>query len=183
MTVQTFFVENDRNSEAAVFNKELLDGVRQLGHGARLQAWARVTGPPHLSYTVPAAKRFFGLLRVERSVGVDERIRLLPPHAHHLRGLLFERHSREQVRGAHFGRQRRILVLGRFSGARFALDGTGSFFHFAVLSDPLALRRPHNACAGDARPEQASNLRPASIRVCAVVEPNYIRLKVLKASG
>src|SRR5437660_11584539 len=49
MTVQAFFVKDNRDSQPALFQKELLNGIGELGSSARVSASRSVAGPSHLT--------------------------------------------------------------------------------------------------------------------------------------
>ncbi len=95
MAVEALFVEDDRDAEAGVLDEKLLDGVGQLGGGAGIQTLAGLAGPADLAESAAIFERLFGLRKVERSVGIDQGVGLFAPDAHHLRGLLFQGHSRK----------------------------------------------------------------------------------------
>ena len=97
MSVQAFFVENDRDPQAGILKEEPLNVVGELRHGARVFAAAGIAGPSHLSQTAAVAKCFLRLLQIEIAFGVDECIGLLLPDAHHLGSLLFQRHALQQI--------------------------------------------------------------------------------------
>ena len=53
VAVQTLFVEDYRNAEAAVFQKEPLDVVRQFRRPARVKSFSSIARPPYLPQAVP----------------------------------------------------------------------------------------------------------------------------------
>ena len=97
VAVQAFLVEDDGDSQPAVFYEKLLNGVGQGRHPSGVQALACIAGAAHLAQAAAVAERCFSLFFVEVSVAVYERLRLLLPDAKHLRSLLLQGHSREQV--------------------------------------------------------------------------------------
>ncbi len=112
--VQALLMENHRDPEPAILEKEPLDRIGKLRHASRLLAAARIAGPSHLAQSTLVAKGFFRLREIEISFFVDKRLRLLLPDAQHLRGFLFQRHACEQILCS-LGRSRLgVLVDGRF---------------------------------------------------------------------
>src|SRR5262249_49373171 len=72
-----------------------------------------VAGTANLPHAVPFFETGFGFFRIEVPLRVDKLRGLLVPDAHHLCGLLFQRHALEQIFDALFGRQSGIFVSGR----------------------------------------------------------------------
>ena len=62
MSMQTFFVENDRNFQAAVFQEKFLDFVGEFRGFARVFAFACVAGTGHLSEAISFFEKCFGFL-------------------------------------------------------------------------------------------------------------------------
>ena len=114
LAVQALLVEDHRDAEPRLLDEEPLNRVGQLGHRPRAQAAARVARPPNLPEAVSVAEVRAGFAGVEPALLVDEQDGLLPPHAHHLRDFLLERHPREQVGGALVRVPCPVLVRQRF---------------------------------------------------------------------
>src|SRR3954466_10688924 len=68
VAVETFFVEDDRDAETAVLEKELLDGISEFGHLAGVLAFSGVAGTADLTDAVAGLEGFFCLLCVEVAV-------------------------------------------------------------------------------------------------------------------
>src|ERR1035437_866578 len=103
-TVQAFLVEDDWNAEPRFFEEELLDGVGELSHPPRVETQLRRgRWPAGIAWTanLPDTISFFegGVCFeiVKIAFGVHQLLRLLLPHAHHLRRLLLQRHPRKQI--------------------------------------------------------------------------------------
>ena len=116
VTVQTFLVEDHRNSEPGIFHEKFLNRIRQFGRAARVLALARVAGPAHLPKSVAVLERGFGLLQIKIALGVRERLGFFLPDAHHLRGFFLQCHARQQVLHAFGGGQRGIFINWNFGG-------------------------------------------------------------------
>ena len=133
VSVQTLLMKDNRDAKPALLDEETLDGVRQLGHRARVAslfrlvpAAAGIARTSDLAEPMPVRERAARFLEVEGAGRVDERLSLLLPDAHHLSGLLLERHSPEQVRDALLGRQGSVTIWqGRFRGGWLR----GELFH------------------------------------------------------
>ena len=108
VAVETLFVKDHRDAQPAVLDEKLLDGVGQLRHPARVLAAARVAGPAHLADAASVPEGLPGFGEIEIAIGIHQLGGLLLPYAHHLRGLLFQRHSRQQV--AYALRHRQIAL-------------------------------------------------------------------------
>ncbi len=103
VSVQAFFVENDRNSQAAVLQEKFLDFVGEFRGFARVLAFAGVAGTGHLSEAVTLFENLLWPSGVEIAVVVQHGIRTVSPNADHLRGFFFQRHARKEVFGPLFG--------------------------------------------------------------------------------
>ncbi len=75
---------------------------------------AGIAGTSDLAEAMTLAKADFGFLQIERSIGVDQSLRFLLPHAHHLRGFFIERHPRQQVFHSLVGRQSGVFIGRNF---------------------------------------------------------------------
>ena len=95
VTVQTLFMKDHGNAQAAVFQEELLDGVGQLGHAAGIFAAAGVRGAANLADTATVLEGSLGFGEVEVALFVDQLLRLLQPDAAHLSGFFLKRHARQ----------------------------------------------------------------------------------------
>ena len=97
MTVETLLVKEHRDAQTAVLDEELLDGIGQLRHPARILAAARIAGPADLADAAPLPESLLRLGQIEVAIRVHQLGGLLLPDAHHLGALLFQRHSRQQI--------------------------------------------------------------------------------------
>jgi hypothetical protein len=101
--VKALFVEDNRNFEPAVFDKELLNRIRKLGHLPRVLSAPRITGPPDLSESQAILETGLCLLRVKVALSIKQGARLLVPNAEHLRDLFLQRHARKKIPHAALG--------------------------------------------------------------------------------
>ena len=90
-------MEDHWDAEPALCAEEALDGVGQLRHRARVLSLPRIARASDLPQPAPALEGGLGFLGVEVAVGIDQLLGLLQPDAHHLGGLLFQRHPCKQV--------------------------------------------------------------------------------------
>ena len=74
--MQALFVEHDRDSQAAVFEEELLDRIGQHGHLASFLAATGIARPANLPQASPIAKRLLRLLEIEVALRIQHRLRL-----------------------------------------------------------------------------------------------------------
>src|SRR6476646_5289704 len=98
-------MEHHGNPQTAVFHEKLLDGICKLCHLARVLALACVTGASYLSQTISLFVCSLGLGGIKVAALVEQSIRPLSPETDHLRGLLLERHARQEVTNSLLGRQ------------------------------------------------------------------------------
>ena len=97
VAVQALLVKDHGDAEPAVLDEELLDGVGEFRHAARVLALAGIAGTAHLAEPASLFESGLGFGRVEIAVGIHQRLGFLLPDAHHLRGLFLQRHASEQV--------------------------------------------------------------------------------------
>src|SRR5215469_14794584 len=110
MSVEAFFMEDHRNPEPRVFNKELLDGIRSFCHFARIQALACVAWPSDLPQPMAVFEELLGLGQIKVAVRIHECLWFLLPDTEHLRGFFFEGHAGKKVLHPLFRGECRIAV-------------------------------------------------------------------------
>src|SRR5262245_8173558 len=119
MTVQTFLVKNNGNTEPALFKKESLNIIGQLGRCSSIPAARSVARSSDLAQAMTLLEMATSLLQIELSFGIDERVCFLLPDAHHLGGLFFQRHSGKQIVGTFVRGEFAIPVRQHRSAAFF----------------------------------------------------------------
>jgi hypothetical protein len=96
LSVQAFFMKDHWDTEATVFDKELLNRIGQLGLLSGVPAAAGIAGPANLAQTMSIFEMSFGLFKIEAAFFIHPRFLSLP-NTNHLGNFFFERHLCEQI--------------------------------------------------------------------------------------
>ena len=116
--MQALFVKNHRNAQAAIFHEELLDGVGEFRHAARVLPLAGIAGTPHLPKPAPLLECGLGFGCVEIAAGIHQRVGFPLPDAHHLRGFFFQGHPGKEILHPLGSGQRGVPVGCGLTGGR-----------------------------------------------------------------
>jgi hypothetical protein len=118
VAVEGLVVKHHRDAQPAVLDEPSLDGVGLRGGLGRAKAGLRpaggVAGPADLAKSIAMSKVPLSNLRIESAVGPEQLRMPLVPEARHLRNLLGDRHSTEQVGDAFGDWQRGVSVRWGF---------------------------------------------------------------------
>ena len=179
VTVQSFFVEQDRNAEPRLPGRIRLQRIHECDRGARVAPWdharrarsACVVRTGELTDTVRQADARFRQVECELVVHDG---RLVVPDRRDLRDLLVDAHARNEVLDAGLDRRRGILIYGVAGDGRcfcrapktcapttpaISHSGRNLFVDRPIAQSPAALRRYSSR-----RTDQAALRTPVSDR-------------------
>ena len=127
LAVQTFFVKNQGNAQAAVFDKEFLDRISEFGHAPRVLALSGVAGSPDLPKPVSLFESSFGFSKIEIAIAIEQQFGFFLPDTNHLRRLFVHVHPSEQIADTLFDGQIAIFVSRFYGLADLRLPIAGGF--------------------------------------------------------
>ena len=126
VAVQAFLVKNHRNAEPRMFDEKFLDRVGQFRRFAGIFAdagvarhAAGVAGAADLSDAMAVFESCLAFLKSKLPAASSSFVGFFLPDAHHLRGLFFQRHARQQILHAPRSRRGGIFVKGNCGGRFF----------------------------------------------------------------
>ena len=75
VSVQTLFVKDYGDSQAAVLNEEFLNRIGEFRHAARVFAFSRIAGPADLAKSMAFLEGGLSFWKIEIAVGIHQRLR------------------------------------------------------------------------------------------------------------